>query len=107
MSVRAASHCVLKMPRVLTCQDHTHALVTMDSQGMELSHAQVKYWQIKGFLCHIQDDSPNPDVNECALSLDNCDTNALCENLFGSFFCECNFGYTGTGNECSEFRDNV
>ena len=41
MSVRAASHCVLKMPRVLTCQDHTHALVTMDSQGMELSHVQV------------------------------------------------------------------
>ena len=105
MSVRAASYCVLKMPRVLTCQDHTHALVTMDSQGMELSHVQVKVLA-KGFSA-VRVDSPNPDVNECALSLDNCDTNALCENLFGSFFCECNFGYTGTGNECSEFRDNV
>ena len=53
MSVRAASHCVLKMPCVLTCQDHTHALVTMDSQGMELSHAQVKYWQRVSLLFEL------------------------------------------------------
>ena len=104
MSVRAASHCVLKMPRVLTCRDHTYALVTMDSQGMGLIHAQVKVF---AKVSALRVDSPNPDVNECASSLDNCDANALCENLFGSFFCECNFGYTGTGNECSEFRDNV
>ena len=107
MSVRAASQCVLKMPRVLTCQDHTHALVTMDSQGMELSHAQVKVLAKYSAKLYLQVDSPNPDVNECDLSLDTCDTNALCKNLFGSFFCECNFGYTGTGNECSEFRDNM
>ena len=43
------------------------------------------------------------DVNECEISADNCDTNAACEDLFGSFMCTCNSGYSGSGTHCSAF----
>ena len=30
----------------------------------------------------------------------NCDVNAICTNTIGSFTCECNDGYTGSGEVC-------
>ena len=39
------------------------------------------------------------DVNECE-SEGVCDTNAQCNNTYGSFMCECNPGFTGDGFEC-------
>lgn len=41
-----------------------------------------------------------PDINECASSTDNCHSNASCDNTNGSFLCNCNKGYSGTGHEC-------
>ena len=39
----------------------------------------------------------NLDIDECATSSDNCDSNAACTNTPGSFTCACNQGYTGDG----------
>lgn len=46
-----------------------------------------------------------PDIDECALGLDNChDTLATCTDVIGaedSFLCTCNPGYTGSGVTCT------
>ena len=39
------------------------------------------------------------DINECT-SDNNCDANAHCENIDGSFICKCNAGYSGDGVSC-------
>lgn len=36
------------------------------------------------------------DKNECTDGSHNCDKNAICENIDGSFTCECQDGYEGT-----------
>ncbi len=41
-------------------------------------------------------------INECIDVTHNCDRNALCTDNVGSFACTCVFGYTGTGEQCSE-----
>ena len=33
-----------------------------------------------------------PDIDECKLGLDDCDPNATCVNIPGSFECHCNKG---------------
>ena len=40
------------------------------------------------------------DIDECAVSTDNCNDNARCINTMGSFECECLPGYTGDGVTC-------
>ena len=40
------------------------------------------------------------DDDECSLGTDNCDTNASCTNIDGSFSCACNSGYSGDGVTC-------
>ena len=37
--------------------------------------------------------------------LDNCDDDARCTNLNGSFECECNPGFAGDGVECSDIDE--
>ena len=41
------------------------------------------------------------DINECALDLTSCDSQAKCVNNDGSFTCTCKVGYTGDGVKCS------
>ena len=44
------------------------------------------------------------DVDECVAGMDNCDANATCSNIVGSFTCSCNSGFSGSGVNCtSEF----
>ena len=42
------------------------------------------------------------DVNECASGTDNCDADATCSNIPGSFICVCNPGFSGDGVTCIE-----
>jgi len=42
------------------------------------------------------------DINECSDGTDNCDENATCTNIPGSFTCECNPGYEGDGTVCTD-----
>lgn len=41
------------------------------------------------------------DVNECISGLHNCNVNARCGNVVGSYFCQCHQGYSGDGHSCS------
>ena len=41
------------------------------------------------------------DVDECQANVDNCDSNAQCNNFNGSFNCTCLQGYMGNGVQCS------
>ena len=42
------------------------------------------------------------DVNECEDDgLNHCHENASCTNTEGSFNCDCNDGYSGSGVECT------
>ena len=40
------------------------------------------------------------DTNECELALDNCHSNAACDNVVGNFMCTCNNGFEGNGTTC-------
>ncbi|XP_004365629.1 hypothetical protein CAOG_00758 [Capsaspora owczarzaki ATCC 30864] len=42
-----------------------------------------------------------PDINECALGLSNCASNATCQNTPDSFTCTCNPGFLGDGVSCA------
>ena len=42
------------------------------------------------------------DINECDRDeLNNCDENAQCTDMDGSYNCSCNFGYSGNGYTCT------
>jgi len=45
------------------------------------------------------------DIDECALGTDNCDVNATCTNIPGSFTCTCNSGYAGNGLTCTDIDE--
>ena len=42
------------------------------------------------------------DIDECNLTIHNCDINAVCTDSVGSFECECNHGYSGNGTHCGK-----
>ena len=41
------------------------------------------------------------ETNECVEGTNNCDTNADCQNIDGSFTCTCQTGYSGDGVTCT------
>lgn len=40
------------------------------------------------------------DVDECALGLDDCHPDAICQNTPKLYKCTCKVGYTGEGKKC-------
>ncbi|XP_064407551.1 uncharacterized protein LOC135352313 [Halichondria panicea] len=50
-------------------------------------------------------DNDGPEIDECAMGLDNCSPNALCTNTPGGFFCTCNSGFTGNGVTCFDIDE--
>ena len=38
------------------------------------------------------------DIDECEKETHNCDMNAFCVNIEGSYTCMCNDGYSGDGH---------
>ncbi|MEZ4340194.1 MAG: EGF domain-containing protein [Sandaracinaceae bacterium] len=45
------------------------------------------------------------DINECAMSIDDCAAVATCTNTGGGFTCECPTGYAGDGRTCTEIDE--
>ena len=45
------------------------------------------------------------DINECTTGTHNCDSNASCTNIYGSFTCACNSGFRGNGISCTGKRN--
>ncbi|MCP3170034.1 FG-GAP-like repeat-containing protein [Myxococcus qinghaiensis] len=45
------------------------------------------------------------DIDECAAGTDNCDENATCTNIGGSFTCACTAGYEGDGVTCTDIDE--
>ena len=41
------------------------------------------------------------DVDECSSDTNECDPNALCTNVEGSYVCRCKKGFTGNGSTCT------
>ena len=41
------------------------------------------------------------DIDECSSNSNSCDANAVCNNIRGSYTCECKPGYSGDGNKCT------
>ena len=41
------------------------------------------------------------DINECTRGTDNCDANAVCNNVAGGYTCSCHTGFHGNGVTCS------
>ncbi|XP_036077756.1 signal peptide, CUB and EGF-like domain-containing protein 2 isoform X2 [Rousettus aegyptiacus] len=48
---------------------------------------------------------PLEDVDECAQGLDDCHTNALCQNTLTSYKCSCKPGYQGEGRQCEDIDE--
>lgn len=40
------------------------------------------------------------DIDECTRGTHECDVNANCTNIAGSFMCVCDIGFTGNGIQC-------
>ena len=55
----------------------------------------------KVYPCRYNMQFHNADIDECTISTDNCDSNAICTNTIGSFTCACNQGYRGNGVNCN------
>ena len=70
--------------------------VTKDTLGMA-SHVMVREVYNNSFYYTLMP----LDIDECATSVDTCDTNANCTNIGGSFTCACNPGYSGDGFTCT------
>uniref|UniRef100_A0A7N5KGX1 Signal peptide, CUB and EGF-like domain-containing protein 2 n=1 Tax=Ailuropoda melanoleuca TaxID=9646 RepID=A0A7N5KGX1_AILME len=48
---------------------------------------------------------PPEDVDECAQGLDDCHTNALCQNTLTSYKCSCKPGFQGEGRQCEDIDE--
>ncbi|XP_053924608.1 signal peptide, CUB and EGF-like domain-containing protein 2 isoform X3 [Cuculus canorus] len=46
-----------------------------------------------------------PDVDECALGLDDCHPDAICQNTPKLYKCMCKVGYTGEGKKCEDIDE--
>lgn len=101
MNVWVTYQPALPILHVVMYWDPMCASVTQDSPEMDLGIVQVGILFTCTTSCYAFS-----DMNECDLMIDNCATNAVCENLFGNFSCGCNFGYSGDGTECSKLVHN-
>ena len=47
------------------------------------------------------------DVDECLFEIPVCDANANCTNVYGSYNCSCNTGFTGNGFVCNGMPGHI
>ena len=100
---------VISMQLAVILSEVLHARAMQDTQAMERF---VKVWsssmhnrisksrKLVEIFCSTVTLICVLDINECALNIHNCDANAICNNLNGSFNCLCNIGYTENGTIC-------
>ena len=55
------------------------------------------------YICHLGDFVQL--FFESAISLNDCDSEALCTNLIGSYDCECKQGFRGNGFNCTDIDE--
>ena len=48
---------------------------------------------------------PPSDIDECVDGNNTCDTNAICTNTDGSYYCICDDGYRGDGHDCDDINE--
>nr|XP_060461939.1 signal peptide, CUB and EGF-like domain-containing protein 2 isoform X4 [Panthera onca] len=68
-----------------------------------------KFGRLQGWLrrvfCRLRIHPGIPHVDECAQGLDDCHTNALCQNTLTSYKCSCKPGYRGDGRQCEDIDE--
>ncbi|XP_045340399.1 signal peptide, CUB and EGF-like domain-containing protein 2 isoform X5 [Leopardus geoffroyi] len=68
-----------------------------------------KFGRLQGWLrrvfCRLRIHLGIPHVDECAQGLDDCHTNALCQNTLTSYKCSCKPGYRGDGRQCEDIDE--
>ena len=109
---------VMRMLNVQICLDPSTAPVQMDILEMErivpvrtiqlLFKILFNIIHLLFLLLHLAymgylntNFSLSPDIDECVTDIQDCDENAECFNIFGSFNCTCSNGFTGDGNTCT------
>jgi hypothetical protein len=88
--------CVLVTVDILEMEHYAKVNKCCDYQTEAKSMSAKKLDQILKILMKHEYFSIFQDINECSLSIDNCQ----CINTIGSFSCRCNHGYTGNGVIC-------
>ncbi|XP_047136398.1 uncharacterized protein LOC100212257 isoform X2 [Hydra vulgaris] len=93
-----------------------------NNEIIDVQYENIGYLKIAGnindsgsYSCVVQLDNINVssnslyiniyDIDECALKMNNCSTNATCFNTPGSFFCQCNSGFSGDGQLCNDINE--
>ncbi|XP_058544163.1 signal peptide, CUB and EGF-like domain-containing protein 2 isoform X5 [Neofelis nebulosa] len=68
-----------------------------------------KFGRLQGWLrrvfCRLRIHPGIPHVDECAQGLDDCHTNAFCQNTLTSYKCSCKPGYRGDGRQCEDIDE--
>uniref|UniRef100_A0A8C3D0P2 Signal peptide, CUB and EGF-like domain-containing protein 2 n=1 Tax=Cairina moschata TaxID=8855 RepID=A0A8C3D0P2_CAIMO len=57
------------------------------------------------FLCPLASPALELHVDECALGLDDCHPDAICQNTPKLYKCMCKVGYTGEGKKCEDIDE--
>ncbi|XP_023095313.1 signal peptide, CUB and EGF-like domain-containing protein 2 isoform X4 [Felis catus] len=78
-------------------------------QLCSFSSGAGKFGRLQGWLrrvfCRLRIHPGIPHVDECAQGLDDCHTNALCQNTLTSYKCSCKPGYRGDGRQCEDIDE--
>ena len=89
---------VMKILHALTHLAVMNVSVTSDSVEMgqiaQVNSLHTKLYFLKNIVIVL-------DIDECSNdTLNNCDINASCMDIEGSYLCMCDIGYTGNGSFC-------
>ena len=118
MSVSQIFTTVMRMLNVQICLDPSTAPVQMDILEMErivpVRNNQLLFRILFNIIhllflliclaCIKHLDTNfllSSDIDECVTDIHDCDENAECFNIFGSYNCTCSNGFTGDGNTCT------